>query len=70
MTTETVQQILWTDSARITFQKIIVWLRQEWTEKEVDKFINRTEELLALLLRYPEMCRPSAKRKNAIGISL
>ena len=64
MTAETVQEILWTDSAKITFQNIIAWLRQEWSEKEVDKFINRTEELLALLKRYPEMCRLSIKRKN------
>ena len=64
MTAETVQEILWTDSAKITFQNIIAWLRQEWSEKEMDKFINRTEELLALLKRYPEMCRLSIKRKN------
>lgn len=69
MTEESVQEILWTDSARISFEKIIAWLQQEWSEKEVDKFIRRTEEMLSALRRYPEMCRPSTKRKNVrIGI--
>lgn len=60
---EIVQEILWTDSAKITFSKIIDYLRQEWSEKEVEKFINRLEEMLGFLKRYPEMCRPSQKRK-------
>ncbi len=69
MTADAVQEILWTDSAKISFHKIIAWLRQQWTEKEVDKFIQRTEEMLYVLKRYPEMCRPSVKRKNVrIGI--
>lgn len=49
--------------------KIITWLRQEWTEKEVDMFIHLSEEMLSVLKRYLEMCRPSTKRKNVrIGI--
>jgi hypothetical protein len=64
MTAEIVQEILWTESAKITFQNIIAWLRQESSEKEVDKFINRTEEVLALSKHYPEMCCLSIKRKN------
>jgi plasmid stabilization system protein ParE len=69
MTPDVVEEIRWTDSAKIMFHKIIEWLRQEWTEREVDKFIQRTEDMLATLKRYPEMCRPSTKRKNVrIGI--
>ena len=69
MKAKTVQEILWTDSTKISFQKIITWQRQKWTEKEVDQFIHRTEEMLAVLKRYPEICRPSIKRKNVrIGI--
>jgi plasmid stabilization system protein ParE len=64
-----VQTILWTNSAKISFQKNIDWLRQEWSDKEADKFIHRTEEMLSVLKRHPEMCRTSAKRKNVrIGI--
>ena len=69
MTPVIATEILWTDSAKFTFQKIIDWLDEEWSEKEVNKFILRTEEMLFTLQRYPEICRPSAKRKNVrIGL--
>jgi len=64
-----VEEILWTDSAKITFHKIIEYLRRTWTEKEAEAFVNRVNELLTNIKRYPEMCRPSFKRKNVrIGI--
>lgn len=69
MAEEIVQQIRWTDSAKISFSNIVDYLRQAWTEQEVEKFVNRTAEMLSTLKRYPEMCRPSTKRKNVrIGI--
>jgi plasmid stabilization system protein ParE len=69
MVEEIVQEILWTELAKATFHKITEYLRSEWTEKEVELFINRTEKFLSTLKRYPEMCRPSLKRKNVrIGI--
>jgi plasmid stabilization system protein ParE len=69
MAEEIVSEIQWTDSAKITFSKIVDYLHREWTEKEVEKFVNRTDDMLSTLKRYPEMCRPSTKRKNVrIGI--
>jgi len=64
------QGILWADSAKLTFNNIVEYLRKEWTEKEVEKFINSTTEWLSTLKRYPEMCRPSLKRKNVVSASL
>ena len=64
-----VEEFQWTPSARITFHKIVEYLRTNWTEKEVINFINKTNELLSNIKRQPEMCRPSTKRKNVrIGI--
>jgi plasmid stabilization system protein ParE len=69
MAEEIVGEILWTDSAKISFSKIIEYLKTEWTEKEVGKFVNQTADLLSNLKSHPEMCRPSTKRKNVrIGI--
>ena len=59
-----VEKILWTDSAKLSFNQIVEYLKENWTEKEIEKFIKRTIEVLSTLERYPEMCRPSAKRKN------
>ena len=64
-------EILWTDSAKISFGKIVDYLQKAWTDREVEKFVNRTDEWLSTLKLYPEMCRPSTKRKNTrIGIQL
>ncbi len=69
MAEEIVQEILWTDSSKTSFNDIIEYLRQGWTDREVERFINRTLKMIAVLRRYPEMCRPSSKRKNVrIGI--
>ncbi len=64
MAGEVIEEILWTDTAKLTFNNIVEYLRKEWTEREVQQFINRTSTLLSTLKRYPEMCRPSLKRKN------
>ncbi len=59
-----ITSIQWTDKAKFTFNNIILYLQKEWTEKEVFKFISRTNEVLDTLKRYPEMCRSSQRRKN------
>lgn len=57
-------EILWTDSAKSSFDNIINYLNEEWTEKEVEKFMARIIEMLETIKRYPEICRPSGRRKN------
>ena len=56
---EVVKTILWSDSAKTSFDNIIQYLQKEWTDREVKRFITRTEEMLGVLRRYPEMSRPS-----------
>jgi plasmid stabilization system protein ParE len=69
MAEEIVQEIVWTPLAAQSFNQIISYLQKEWSEKEVEQFISTTATFLAKLKRYPEMCRPSGKRKNVrIGI--
>ncbi len=69
MVEEVVKDVFWSDSAKLTYNNIVEYLRKEWSEKEVEKFINRTTEMILKLKRYPEICRPSLKRKNVhIGI--
>ena len=69
MAEQAIAVVLWTESAKKSFQRIVKYLQQEWNDKEVSNFINRTQDMIELLKRYPEMCRPSTKRKNVrIGI--
>lgn len=64
MAKEIVREIFWTDSAKVSFNKIVEYLKDAWTDREVQKFINQVSDFLSTLKRYPEMCRPSTKRKN------
>ncbi|MBX2925414.1 MAG: type II toxin-antitoxin system RelE/ParE family toxin [Chitinophagaceae bacterium] len=69
MAEEIVVQIFWSDSAKKSFQKIIAYLEKEWSEKEAATFVKRVSAMLLTLQKYPDMCRPSTKRKNVrIGI--
>ncbi len=46
-------EIFWTDSAKISFSKIVDYLQKEWTDREVEIFVTRTDEWLSTLKRYP-----------------
>jgi plasmid stabilization system protein ParE len=62
-------EIYWTGKAQQSFDKIIDWLKKEWSDREADKFIQRADLFLATLKQYPEICPPSLKRRNVrIGI--
>lgn len=54
MIEEVVQDVQWTPSAKNSFNKIVVYLRREWTEKEVERFIERTEKMINSLKCYPD----------------
>ena len=69
MAEEIVREIAWTPRAAHSFNQILVYLQKEWSSKEVEQFVLTTTMFFAKLKRYPEMCRPSGKRKNVrIGI--
>ena len=44
MAEEIIQEVLWAESAKISFNRIVEYLKKEWTEKEVTKFINSTRD--------------------------
>ena len=59
-----VDRILWTDGVKMSFNKIVKYLKKTWSDRETVKFVKQTTEVLFTLQCFPEMCRPSFKRKN------
>jgi len=49
MAEEIIREIKWTDSARISFHKIIEYILREWSEREVEKFIASSDTNLSVL---------------------
>jgi len=51
-------QIIWSPQANYSYQQILKYLQNRWTEREINNFIERTEEGLSfisqntLLYRY------------------
>ncbi len=60
-------KISWTPEAVDTFDAIIRYLAEKWTEKEIILFLNKTHQLLNLISQYPEMFRSSSKRPVRIA---
>ena len=59
-----VEEVLWTDMAKSTFDSVVTYLSIEWSEKEVRNFIQRTNDLISAIQYYPELFKLSHKRTN------
>jgi plasmid stabilization system protein ParE len=45
--------IIWSLKAKNTYYQILEYLESDWSDKEVNDFINRTEEVLTFIAVNP-----------------
>ncbi len=57
-------KVYWTKQASITVNKVVQYLREEWTEKEVDSFLDKVDEIIETIAINPRLFRASSKRQN------
>jgi plasmid stabilization system protein ParE len=57
-------QVKWTTRAEKGYDNIIGYLKEKWTQREIDNFIKETRRFLKLLENNPQMLEASGKRKN------
>ncbi len=57
-------EIKWSLESVKTYDQNIQYLLNEWSEKEVDKFLKQTDYVLSRLEDYPESFNPSSKNKK------
>lgn len=43
------KKIIWSKRAISSFDRVIDYLQEDWTEKEILKFINQTNKILGLI---------------------
>jgi plasmid stabilization system protein ParE len=48
-------RIIWTESAKKSFDEVVEYLFQEWSQKDVSHFIHRTERVLSLISKSPRI---------------
>jgi hypothetical protein len=57
-------KVFWTDIAEKTASDIVKYLLEEWTEKEVNVFLDEVDRVIDAIEIYPKLFKPSTKRKN------
>jgi plasmid stabilization system protein ParE len=57
-------QVQWSNQAIKTVNSVIKYLREEWTEKEVDNFLNKLDDVVSMIEINPELFRESIKKKH------
>jgi ParE toxin of type II toxin-antitoxin system, parDE len=57
-------EVSWSDEAVKTFQENINYLQEEWSDKEVIRFIQQTENIIIRLKKFPQSYLPGYKNKK------
>ncbi|MFP4018163.1 MAG: type II toxin-antitoxin system RelE/ParE family toxin [Bacteroidales bacterium] len=57
-------KLVWTKKATQGYDRIIKYLKEEWSEKEVKNFVRETAHFFDLLKENPKMLEPTGKHKN------
>ena len=58
-------QVIWTPEAEATFNQNIAYLQQEWNDKVIERFIDKTDKLIILISEQP-LLFPFAHKKKSI----
>ena len=54
--------IKWLPEAEITFALVIEYLEKNWTVKQIENFINRTEQVIDFISQNPKQYHYSKKK--------
>ena len=57
-------EVVWTKQAEMSFQHIIDYIEENWTEREVGNFVTRTFHKIELLRIFPKIGIQSASKQN------
>jgi len=57
-------RIIWSIRAEQGYERIVRYLEENWTEKEVSAFVQETMHFLSLLSENPKMLQKTAKGRN------
>jgi len=57
-------EIVWTPRAEKGFEEILLYIEENWTQREVQNFIQSSFSFFDLLTEHPEILERSGKQKN------
>ncbi|MEK6616726.1 MAG: type II toxin-antitoxin system RelE/ParE family toxin [Bacteroidota bacterium] len=56
-----VEKVIWTPEAEKTFDAVISYLQQHWSEREIKNFIERINDVVEHISRHPLSYRSAGK---------
>lgn len=56
------KEIIWSPQSESTFYKVLEYLQENWTEKEINYFLAATEKVINYIAENPLMFRKTNKR--------
>ena len=56
------KEVRWSQESVDTFSKIIEYLEEEWSHREIENFINTTDTVLKFVSENPKMFRKTNKK--------
>jgi plasmid stabilization system protein ParE len=57
-------EVIWTTLAEKGYDRIVDYLKEEWTDREIRNFLIETRKFIHLLQKNPQLLQPSTSRKN------
>ena len=57
-------KLVWTKRADQGYARIVKYLQEEWTDKEVYNFVRETNHLFDLLKENPQILEPTRSHNN------
>jgi len=57
-------EVIWSEKARITYFKVMDYLQENWTRKEMIQFSNKTEIVIKAITKNPLMFISSSRHRN------
>jgi plasmid stabilization system protein ParE len=56
--------LVWTKRAIQGYDKVVRYLEEHWTEREVRNFVRESDDFFTLLSEYPELLQKTNRFKN------
>jgi plasmid stabilization system protein ParE len=56
-------KIRWSKEAKSTFENVLDYLRANWTHKEIEKFVSKTNAVLNVISLQPYLFKASAHKR-------
>jgi arsenate reductase-like glutaredoxin family protein len=55
-------KVKWTKEAKVTYQNVLDYLKENWTQKELQKFVAKTDSILSIISYQPYAFKASAHK--------